>query len=818
MEPDSDSPASNTRPSQPQSGRKGSKKVRTGCITCKIRKVKCDEAKPFCMRCTKTGRRCDGYLDAKVMAQRRRRSAVPLSSSVGEPQAPLSLYYDWASSDERRAFQFFQHITAPCLSGDLDGPFWRVLVLQICQSEPAVRHAVLAVSSLHEGMVQATMTPYRNAKDRNSFALYQYNRAIACLLDQMRTVDARPLVPLLTCVLFVCIELMQSKDRESLLHLEQGRQILSQLGRKGPTGNPEVDLIKQHLVPMYTRLSLTSLMFGGEPVRIPAQLKMLTEVPVVFETIDEVRYALYDFMDECLRFAKKTREAKLREIAPEQMRVFEQEQDRLLRKLAKFNIAFSLYRSSNAVAGLAGSISLIQIHVHTTFIWISTALSQNETVFDDYVDTFSAIIPLATDFINSLNNPPPVRPEQHAGGGPTVPGPSAADARRFATLFTFEMYIIAPLYFVAAKCRHPIIRRAALDLLRRNPVRRENLWRANVMAAIAERTMRLEEKHLRINSQPHSRQPSPPELPGLFPGSSVLGHEPRFADMPTAALPIGHGAPPGAGGNWVPFDTGFEVNQPPVASSCSSSVAGSGEVGSMGDVTGHMPIDPTLFFDPTEASTAHSFSVPPSTTSSLDDLAPPPVSTPYICASASASAGEDPADLWSGGAAASLSQPGISLEPATPLDDNTAFILPLTSSQPHSQPHSQPQSRSQSRQASRSRGSPPSVTSDGSPSRGAPFAALSGFHSQHQYHQQQQQYLGGGVLPTRAAGQLGQMSPGTGKRSGDAPYDVPERFRVHESIIGPDNRDDGTSWVMLFRKLGGLHAEWDVLTEYVAVT
>ncbi|AEO57817.1 hypothetical protein MYCTH_2139072 [Thermothelomyces thermophilus ATCC 42464] len=639
------------------------------------------------------------------MAQRRRRSGGPGTGIVGEPQAPLALFHDWASSDDRRAFHFFQHITAPCLSGSLDGPFWRVLVPQICQSEPAVRHAVFAVSRLHEGMVQATMTPYRNTEDRNSFALNQYNRAIACLLDQMRTINARPLVPLLTCVLFVCIELMQSKDRESLLHLEQGRQILSQLGRKGPSDSPEIDLIKQHLVPMYTRLSLTSLMFGGEPVEVPAPLKTLTEVPMMFETVDEVRYALYDFMDECLRLAKRTRVAKLHDVPPEQMRAFEQEQDPLLRKLA------------NSIP--VGSISLIQIHVHTTFIWISTALSQHETVFDDYVDTFSAIIPLATEVISSLSTP--------------IPEPPAAETNRLATLFTFEMYIIAPLYFVAAKCRHPLIRRAALGLLRRHPMRRENLWRANVMAAIAERTMRLEEKHLRADSQPHSRQPSPPELQGLFPSLSVLGHEPP----------------------------------PAVTSSCSSSVAGSAEMGSMSDMAGHMPIDPPLFLDPIEVSTAPTFSVPPSTASSLDDSALPPASTAYTGPSAS-----------------------------------------------------------QSRHTSRSRGSP-SVASGGSTpphSTGmrrttVPAAGYGGLlsqfqqyqqqhhHRRHHHHHQQQQYLGGG-LPMS----VGQLSPKTGKRSGDAPYDVPERYRVHQSIIGPD-KEDGTSWVMLFRKLGGLHAEWDVLIE-----
>ena len=39
----------------------GASKVKTGCTTCKIRRVKCDEARPNCVRCTSTGRRCDGY-------------------------------------------------------------------------------------------------------------------------------------------------------------------------------------------------------------------------------------------------------------------------------------------------------------------------------------------------------------------------------------------------------------------------------------------------------------------------------------------------------------------------------------------------------------------------------------------------------------------------------------------------------------------------------------------------------------------------------------------------------------------------------------
>ncbi|KAJ5810885.1 hypothetical protein N7447_010401, partial [Penicillium robsamsonii] len=41
--------------------RKWAPKLKSGCMTCKVRRVKCDEEKPHCRRCMSTGRKCDGY-------------------------------------------------------------------------------------------------------------------------------------------------------------------------------------------------------------------------------------------------------------------------------------------------------------------------------------------------------------------------------------------------------------------------------------------------------------------------------------------------------------------------------------------------------------------------------------------------------------------------------------------------------------------------------------------------------------------------------------------------------------------------------------
>lgn len=671
------------------------------------------------MRCTKTGHRCDGYQDLKPMAQRRRRSALPVVDGAERPPVSVTPLYEWTSADEKRSFDFFTHVTAPCLSGELDALFWQVLVLQICQTEPAVRHAVLAIGSLHEGMIRATTrTPYTDTENRrNPFALHQYNRAIACLLDQMRAVDARPLVLLLTCVLFVCIELIQSKDRESLIHLEQGRQILSRLGRKADVRNPDINLIKQHLVPTYTRLSLAPLMFGGDAVAIPTPLKTLTEVPVVFEKIDQVRYTLYDLMDECLRFAKRSHVAKISHISAADMRAFESEQDYLLRKLAKFKVAFSLYQATRARDASSGSIALIQVHVHTTLIWISTALNQRETVFDDHLDAFSAIIPLATEFMDSLtaHSSNAITQEQHVAGGASGSTTAVAGARHLSVVFTFEMHIIAPLYFVAAKCRHPVIRRAALRLLRRHPSRRENLWRANIMAAIAERAMRLEERHLRppeVGGPPQPRPVSPVELAAPFPPNSFWqGGDAWASSVSGVPFPASFGpADLDAQRASVsrPSVDEFAATYAPVTSSISSSAPAipGVDIGRYGDLdgapAGRMPVDPTLYFN-----------------------------TPEV---------------------PSFAQ---SLTAATP---ESSLIMTTSSS----------------------------------------FSALNGHGPQR--------YAGIGV-ENHAGPALAMTVP----RSADAPFDVPERFRVHESIIGPDS-EDGTSWVMMFRKLHGLDANWDVLT------
>ncbi|KAI5460902.1 amino acid permease-domain-containing protein [Mariannaea sp. PMI_226] len=66
-----------------------SQKSRSGCITCKKRRLKCDEAEPACRRCTKSGRSCPGYIRPVKWSTKYERNSDPLlNSSVSSKNLP----------------------------------------------------------------------------------------------------------------------------------------------------------------------------------------------------------------------------------------------------------------------------------------------------------------------------------------------------------------------------------------------------------------------------------------------------------------------------------------------------------------------------------------------------------------------------------------------------------------------------------------------------------------------------------------------------------------------------------------------------------
>ena len=205
-----------------------------------VRRIKCDERKPHCEKCTSTGRKvyslnvcrllhrnlnisslcsdqlmspfqfwCDGYRTVYEISDPHHvgnAGAKPGNSTIVVIPAPLSSV--WGSDEDRRCFDFFLHRTVSSLSGFWDSDFWSCLVLRATHHQPAIRYAILALGSLHEHLVVGDRSVKNATGDgrEGDFALKQYNRAIQQLINPADQAQQAVDVCLIACILFSCFE------------------------------------------------------------------------------------------------------------------------------------------------------------------------------------------------------------------------------------------------------------------------------------------------------------------------------------------------------------------------------------------------------------------------------------------------------------------------------------------------------------------------------------------------------------------------------------------------------------------------------------
>jgi transcription factor-like protein len=162
------------------------------------------------MKCTSTGRGCEWFAD-----QENSRSSSPRPSpnkTSAEPQKksilPLPVY-PFATQEQSRSFHYFRRRTVNELCGWFSADFWGYVLLQATHHNKTLRHAVLALGSLHEHF-EATNTAIiasRRPTIQSEFALKEYTKAIGSLVRPNRPdVQCQTDVYLTACLLFACFE------------------------------------------------------------------------------------------------------------------------------------------------------------------------------------------------------------------------------------------------------------------------------------------------------------------------------------------------------------------------------------------------------------------------------------------------------------------------------------------------------------------------------------------------------------------------------------------------------------------------------------
>ncbi|KAL2857744.1 hypothetical protein BJY01DRAFT_202002 [Aspergillus pseudoustus] len=455
---------------RPTRTRESTSKVRTGCSTCKSRRVKCDEAKPVCRRCAKGGRKCE-YNTA---------CAAP------RPRNVITIYLPPARSQSvffvnDRGLDFFHQNLAAKLDGQFHSEFWRKLVLQLSHSEPSIRYAVSAISVIYQD-VEASFRHPAGYVDANPEAQQQWNTAVRSLSARIQTHPDSNLVPLVCCLLFTGIEFLRGHVESSLLHVRSGINILAALRHNseaargpGPMLPPsDIKAIEEHIVPIFSRLKILCSLAGiiTPPIYTSTANEMSPQ-----EDLGDSRLRLVEVLNACIPFIGK---ASLKAV------LFQIDIDDLVEQ-AKLQIRLDAWREqldelverTQAASDPAQqeAVNLLLVHYKVIYIWLRVCTTAEETATDAYHTDFEELLQYAEKIAK--------------------PGVEMAAAQPLS----FDIHILGPLYYTALKCRHPVTRRRALEMLQLAP-RREGLWNAHHAYVTAKRVIALEERHINGNEFP----------------------------------------------------------------------------------------------------------------------------------------------------------------------------------------------------------------------------------------------------------------------------------------------------------------------------
>ncbi|TLS21681.1 uncharacterized protein PpBr36_09629 [Pyricularia pennisetigena] len=414
-------------------------------------------------------------------------------------------------SSQGRALQFFDSVVAPTLSKGIRDEFWRKTVPQMASTEPAVRHALTAISTVFEVSVvgdPSHMNPATSAIGQNRLATDEYNKAIRhmvnCADDQLAVV---------VCIIFVNLEILQQNRLAAVDHCRHGVLIMNNTKTVSPW-------TRDKILPTLRRLAVFPYFFGSVPDSFPA-LSEDFHPAGRFHALDDAAASMESLTPRAIRLIRRADPYRIPRGCdagqpeedyrdpyrggplsgtpiPEDMRA---EQQMVLESMRRWQDGMHKFLSRAAAAatpidpGDSWKSSLLQMRCLVLQVWLTANYSPDEgqMAFDRHIDSFRKVVALGYEMrgsgqasagqrpSNSTTEPPPHKSEASTTTAPPV---------QFS--FASDMGVLPILFFTAVRCRVLELRLQALALLWELSAAREGLFRVDRMAYTARRCVELE--------------------------------------------------------------------------------------------------------------------------------------------------------------------------------------------------------------------------------------------------------------------------------------------------------------------------------------
>jgi hypothetical protein len=189
--------------------------VRSGCLTCKKRRVKCDEGRPLCRRCVTQGYVCDGYAP----------SIAPLVFEIATDPA------------ERRAFAYFKERAMWNLQSLSGLGLFQKLALPAAYREPVIRR-ILAALGTHDEASEAAAGNLEKPDMRLS-ALRFYGEALESMRTGLAHIDPNHVI--VAATLFAIFAGAAGQNTAASNHAKNAVVLGQEFQRRGVTLEPSIE-------------------------------------------------------------------------------------------------------------------------------------------------------------------------------------------------------------------------------------------------------------------------------------------------------------------------------------------------------------------------------------------------------------------------------------------------------------------------------------------------------------------------------------------------------------------------------------------------
>ncbi|KAL0936138.1 uncharacterized protein CTRU02_208353 [Colletotrichum truncatum] len=253
--------------------------------------------------------------------------------------------------------------------------------------------------------------------------LEQYNKAIACLRPYFTRTDrdvesAR--VVLITCMIFVCLELLQGRYVEGQNHLQNGLNLLYQLQAELHTpktrgvlvlGHPQESVSDSYLTEAFSRLYAQSSLFGQVPgvcrkpyaVSITILHSTIHAPPPLFSSMNQARQHLDELFNaiHCLT-ARHPRKRIVRD-APKALLDTQSHIQTCLRlwlqvyKVSRLNLISQLNLRDTL------SYPLLTVYHTMAVVMATTCLTlPDESIYDSFEAAFASVVSTCEDIVRAV--------------------------------------------------------------------------------------------------------------------------------------------------------------------------------------------------------------------------------------------------------------------------------------------------------------------------------------------------------------------------------------------------------------------------------